>query len=171
LNEIRKTILTVAEIFGKANLRQLQGPVPWGTPISECSEGVYMVARVEDPNGTCPVCELPFEDPLPSDLVLNPEYERRRWLPNEPILYIAQTKRSLCVRIAEFYCHQVGDKRPHAGGQVIKLLACDRWVYYSTETHPREPEKKMLFAFEQEAGKPPFANAERGKPKRIRCLT
>lgn len=160
--------MTVAELFRKAKLIPNE-PVPWGTPISECSEGVYVVARVGDANGGCEACRLPFRDPFPSNLVLNPEYERQRWLPNEPVLYIGGTTRSLCVRLAEFYCHKVGNKRPHAGGQVVKLLGCDLWVYWSPKTDPEEWEEKMLSAFEKKAGQPPFANAERGKPKRILC--
>jgi len=162
--------VTVAELFLKTKLI-LKEPVPWGTPVSECGEGVYVVARVGNANGGCEACELPFKDPLPSNLVINPEYDRQRWPPNEPVLYIGGTKRSLCVRIAEFYCHKVGDKSPHAGGQVVKLLECGLWVYWSPTTHPGGCENKMLSAFEKKAGQPPFANGERGKPMRIRCST
>jgi len=164
--------LTVVELFRKAKAKLSgQSPVPWGTPISECSEGVYVVARVGNANGGCEACELPFKDPLPSNLVLNPEYERQRWLPNEPVLYIGGTTRSLCVRIAEFYCHKVGNKRPHAGGQVVKLLGCDLWVYWSHANDPWDLEFVMLCAFRKKAGQLPFGNEIHGKPKRIRCST
>ena len=162
--------MTVVELFREAKLSPNE-PVPWGTPISEFRKGIYVVARIEDPMMGCKPCALSFKDRLTRNLVIDFEYERPRWLPNEQVLYIGGTTRSLCVRIAEFYCHKVGNKRPHAGGQVVKLLGCDLWVYWSPTTHPGEREKKMLSAFEKKAGQPPFANGERGKPKRIRYST
>ncbi len=142
----------------------------WGdSNIAESGKGVYVVARVKDSTVECKACDLPFKDSLPHNLVLDPKYEGQRWLPNEPVLYIGQTTRELRKRIGQFYYQKVGEKGPHAGGQVVKLLACDRWVYWSPTPEPRELEKAMIAAFKKQVGKPPFANGEPGKPKRIRC--
>jgi hypothetical protein len=165
--------LTVTEVFRTANLSLQDDPVPWGTRVSDLprSKGVYVVARVGDPNLGCKACAPPFVDPLPENLVLDLEYERQRWLPNEPVLCIGGTTRTICKRIGDFYDHEVGNKSPHAGGQVVKLLKCDQWVYWSPTTDPMESEKAMISAFKKQMHHLPFANGEHGKPKRIRCLS
>jgi len=111
--------LTIFEVFRSANLSPT-GPVPWGTDVPESSAGVYVVSRADDPKVDCRACALPFIDPFPSDIDLDLEYERRRWLPNEPIVYIGKTDRTIHERLGEFGRHKCGDTGPHAGGQVVK---------------------------------------------------
>jgi len=143
--------------------------VPWGTDVQESNAGVYVVARVGDPEVCCKACALPFIDPLPPDIVLDLENERQRWLPNEPIVYIGKTDQPVHKRVGDFYRHKCGDKSPHAGGQVVKLLQCDLWVYWSPVANPYDTEQAMICAFRQEAGQIPFGNANgKRKPKRIR---
>ena len=159
--------MTVTEIFRKANLSPL-GPVPWGTQVPELCAGVYVVARVGDPYGGCKSCVLPFIDQLPPNIDVDLESERQRWLPNEPIVYIGQTTdQTLAKRIRQFYRHKCGDSRPHAGGQVVKLLRCNLWVYWSPATDPLESERTMILAFKNQAGQEPFANWD-GKQQRRR---
>jgi len=160
-------ILTVAEIFREVNLSP-HGPVPWGDDVGECGEGVYVIARVRNATDGCKACDLQFKS-LPPNLAPNRECEQKRWLPNEPVLYIGQTSQPLCKRIRQFYGQKVCKKGPHAGGQVVILLACDLWVYWSPTTRPKDFEKAMISAFEKRVGRRPFANGEHGKPKRIRC--
>jgi hypothetical protein len=164
-----RPILTVAEIFAKVGPSPC-GPVIWGEDIGESGEGVYVVARVSNATGDCKACGLRFRS-LPRNLALNRKYEQKRWLKNEPALYIGQTTQPLCKRIRQFYDHKVGEKRPHAGGQVIKLLACDLWVYWCPTSDPVKVEKAMISAFEKQARQLPFANGEPGKPKRIDTQT
>jgi hypothetical protein len=155
--------LTIAEVFRKVNLSP-RGPVPWGKLISESSAGVagvYVVARVRDPGVGCKACALPFIDPLPAGLNLQLESEQRRWLPNEPVVYIGQTGRTIRERVGEFYRQKCGDKRPHAGGQVVGLLGCKLWVYWSPAIHPRDSERTMICAFKEQTGQEPFANSNR----------
>ena len=99
--------------------------------MPESNAGVYVVARVGDPKADCTPCALRFIDPLPPGIDLDLEYERQRWLPSESIIYIGKTDRPIRKRVSEFHTHRCGDKSPHAGGQVIKLLKCDLWVYWS----------------------------------------
>jgi len=167
------TNLTVAEFFSKANL-SLCGPVSWETRISDLpkSKGAYVVARVGDPNFGCEACDLQFKDLIPPNPVLDLEYERQRWLPKEPVLNIGGTTRTIHKRINDFYKYKVGNKGPHAGGHIVKLLKCDLWVYWSPTTDttdPMESEKVMISAFKTQVHHLPFANGEHGKPKRIRC--
>jgi hypothetical protein len=161
--------LTVTEIFKVADL-SLHGPVQWGTDIAEPKAGVYVVARVSNPNVGCKACALPFIDPpLPPDIELDIEYERRRWLPSESIVYIGKTDRTIHKRLQEFRRHKCGDLSPHAGGQVVKLLQSDLWVYWSPTDTPYDSELTMICAFKSQTGQLPFANelAKRSK-KRVR---
>ncbi|PYP91665.1 MAG: hypothetical protein DMG65_07200 [Candidatus Angelobacter sp. Gp1-AA117] len=80
-------------------------------------------------------------------------------MPNQPIIYIGQTtKRTLTKRLGEFYRHIYGAKSPHSGGEAVKLLHCDLWVYWSPSPDPRDSELLMLCAFRKRVGKLPFAN-------------
>ncbi len=143
------TSLTVAEIFNEARLLPRR-PVRWGTPISEASAGVYVVALVGEAKLPCQV----YADYLPS-------LERQRWLPNQPIIYIGSTSQPLHVRVKDFYRHRYGQKGPHRGGQAVKLLRCDLWVYWSPTTDPRGSERMMINAFQEQVGQLPFANRRR----------
>jgi hypothetical protein len=159
--------LTINDLFQTASLTPL-GPVRWRERISESSPGVYVVARVGEPTVGCEECPLPLIDPLPPNLHLDSEYELRRWLPNEPVLYIGQTGRTIQERITEFYDHECGNRRPHAGGQIIKLLRCDLWIYWSPATYPKDAERAMILAFKEQVGQKPFANWDRKlRPSRV----
>jgi hypothetical protein len=162
--------MTVAEVFRTAGLSPL-GPVPWGTQVPECSPGVYVIARVREPEGGCAPCTLPFIELIPSNLVLDMEHERKRWLPHEPVIYIGRTTRTIRERVRKFYRHKCGKPAPHAGGQVIKLLHCDLRVYWSPAPDPVQSEENMICAFAKQAGQQPFANGNTcGKKKRIQRL-
>jgi hypothetical protein len=141
--------LTVAEIFNEAKLSP-RGPVRWGSQISESSAGVYVVALVGEANLGCLV-EADYLE----------ECERQQWLPGQPVIYIGQTTRqTLAKRVSQFYRHRYGHKGPHAGGQAVKLLRCDLWVYWSTATDPLDSEVTMISAFKRQVGRLPFANRD-----------
>jgi hypothetical protein len=160
--------LTVAQLFKKAN-HSPSIPVPWGTDVTEPTAGVYVVARVGNPEVGCKACALPFIHPLPPHIVLDLDYERRRWLPREPIVYIGTTHRAIGKRVTEFHRHKCGDTSPHAGGQVVKLLQCSLWVYWSPANSPYVAARTMIRAFRQEAGQVPFANNDgKRNGKRVR---
>lgn len=160
--------MTVFDIFKWVDLL-LRGPVPWGAAVAEPDAGVYVVARVDNPLGGCLPCTVPFIDPVPPHRVLDLEYEQWRWLPSEPIIYIGKTDRPICERLAEFRRHRCGDLSPHAGGQVIKLLHCDLWVYWSRSPTPYDTEQRMLCIFKEQAGQVPFANNDgKRRERRVR---
>jgi hypothetical protein len=151
--------LTVEEVFTSAGLSYC-GPVPWGIQISERSTGVYVIARVENAALGCDECALPFTDQIPPKIVFDLGFERLRWLSSEPVVYVGATKDSLRKRVGSLYRHKIGDRSPHAGGQILKLLRCSLWVYWSPATHPMDSERAMLNAFKEQAGQVPFANAD-----------
>ena len=140
--------MTVAEVFNEASLLP-HGPVRWKTQISESSGGVYVVALVGEAN-------LGFQ--LYADYLET--LELQRWLPNEPVVYIGCTrcKDGLAKRVTDFYRHTYGKKSPHKGGEAVKLLRCDLWVYWSPAIDPFDSERTMINAFKERVGKLPFAN-------------
>ena len=163
-------LVKVTEIFAEAGLRPC-GPVRWGKSLPESRKGVYVIARVSDPDLCCTECDLPFVDPLPQGLEIDMDYEAKRWLRAEPVVYVGKTDQPLEKRVGQFYQHKCGDRSPHAGGQIVLLLTCALWVYWSPSTTPRDAEQAMLAAFEKQTGRVPFANFDgQRRPKRVRRL-
>jgi hypothetical protein len=125
------------------------GPLPWGTSIPDKSPGIYVVALTGDANASS--CEIDADYLEPS--------ERRRWIPNQPIIYIGQaTRQTLTKRLGQFYRHKYDAKSPHRGGRAVKLLTCNLWVYWSQCANPRDIEHIMLDAFIKQVGQLPFGN-------------
>jgi hypothetical protein len=142
----------VSELFKRAGLLP-RGPVKWRAPVSEASPGVYVVAVTEDPSSNeCPV-SVDYLDSV----------EAARWIATEPIVYIGCTTRSLSKRLSEVYGHQYGKRAPHSGGQSVKLLRCDLWVYWSPSSDPFDSELSMICAFKGSVGRLPFANRNLGQ--------
>lgn len=155
--------LTVSELFNFASISPC-GPLLWGTDPPETNAGVYVIARVNDAKDGCDACTLQFKDLCGISLDL--EYEQHRWLPSEPIVYVGKTDRPIRKRLGEFRRHVCGDTSPHAGGQVVKLLRCDLWVYWSPAANPYDAEQTMICAFEKQAGQIPFANEYGGRDQK-----
>jgi len=132
-------------------------PVLWKTSVTESSGGVYVVALAGEAN---------VESEVSADYL--PPIERKRWLPNEPVVYVGATecRKGLAGRIGQFYRHQYGKRSPHSGGQAVKLLQCGLWVYWSSATDPFGCEQAMLHAFRQRVGQLPFANRNAGGQSR-----
>lgn len=89
--------MTVSDLFTKSGLT-LHGPVPWKTLIpkednSGSSPGVYVVARMQAAALDCKECALTLRNPL--DPCFNLEYEKGRWLPNEPISQVDHPMRAV----------------------------------------------------------------------------
>lgn len=149
LRKLNKAI-RVSDVFGAAGLLA-HSPVAWGKTVPESRSGVYVVALVETLDQACPSVDV---QSLPS-------LERRRWLDGQPVVYIGRATRSLQNRLAQFYRHKYGKRAPHRGGQAIKLLDCNLWVYWATTDDPVEAEAAMIAAFRLEVGALPYANRRR----------
>jgi hypothetical protein len=80
--------MTVADVFVSVGLSPC-GPVKWQV-VPECDKrGVYVVARVGESAGHCPPRELQLRES--SGIQIAWDYERKRWLRDEPVLYIGKT--------------------------------------------------------------------------------
>lgn len=95
------------------------------------------------------------------------------WLPEENILYIGMTKKSLAQRIGAYYSTELGAGKPHSGGQWLKTLANldELYVYYAPSPNPEEGEKKMLAEFYAKKGDYPFANLAGPQGRRAHGLS
>lgn len=136
-------MLAVDQLFRGASIA-FCGPVPWGTAIPERGPGVYVVALAD--GTTC--------GPRPGDLG---EEELARWVAGEQVVYIGRSKH-LRRRLGEFYRHKHGDRRPHRGGQGIKLLALPLQVYWAAAKDYPGAEQRLLDIFRAHAGCYPFGN-------------
>ncbi len=168
--------MTVTELFnavGELEMLHPCVPILWGDRIGISNlpmcKGVYVVARTADPDSSCEPSDLQLVDSHFDSYHFNREYERHRWLPSEPVLYIGQaTRGTIRKRVRDFYRHKVGSKGPHAGGQILKLLGCERWVYWATANAPEDLDRLMLSVFRMQNHQVPrFGNALRGARKRL----
>lgn len=156
---------TVSQLIDAADL-SWRGVVPWGTRPDLSQSGVYVVTLTENTEtvegllSTCPI------DPamLQSLVDVRPEVRLdanacnarelgdricQFWLPDETVLYIGQTTKSVRKRVGDYYRTPIGAKRPHAGGWFLKALAnLDQlFVHFAAADEPHQAEDSMLDRF------------------------
>lgn len=136
---------TPYELFKKVNLK-IQGQVDWDKPIPSSDCGLYVVAVTNKLD--CLICEPTANlnddyidswiqtiidgrkqiliDGKPANRTLLKERISKFWLPDETIIYIGKAgpskRRSLRVRVNEFYHTRMGCDGRHAGGNWVNLL-------------------------------------------------
>lgn len=169
--------MTIKELFlhiGITNFRQAR----WGQEI-ECSQpGVYIISSSRAPEDSIQDSQPNFNDVailkwinrLPEFTLdgMRPNVEALKkrleefWCPNETILYIGQTNRSISKRVDEYYKTVLGARTPHSGGQWLKTLRNidSFYVYYAPTINPKTQESNLLDYFYNSVGKLPFANLE-----------
>src|SRR5262245_7103585 len=130
---------TVRDVFRAAGLSP-HGPVSWKERVPESAPGVYIISLTGSPDTAA--SDLEF------DKLGLPGYsmEQSRWVPNQPVIYIGRTKRSLRQRLNEFYKHRYGERRPHRGGQIVTLLTCPIWVFWAPTNECESAEDVMIKA-------------------------
>ena len=127
------TIINLLTLIG-LDTQQLK-TVQWGQPLASSSVGIYIISTCSNPDSnfnlfdTAPIDNSALNfwikrvptiqvDGIPASI----ENLRQRlssfWLPDENIVYIGQTGscKGLKSRVNQYYCTQLGDRRPHAGG-------------------------------------------------------
>jgi hypothetical protein len=155
---------TVAELFATAGLEP-HGPVPWGTPVPETAQGVYVVALTDVTTSSGGVVTPPLDRAALGHLLqVRPELRinqtvpdahaladrlSRFWLPDEVVLYVGLAGQPLRTRVRQYYRTPLGAKRPHAGGWWLKTLRVldELWVYWAATAHYALAEQAMLHAF------------------------
>jgi hypothetical protein len=148
--------VTVLELFKSAGLK----PSPsssWDSipEIEETRNGVYVIARTKLASS-----------PGAKKKVTLPSAERSKWLEDQPVIYIGQTKRALKVRLKEFHRHKRGNHAPHRGGQNCHLIKnkMPLWVYFTATPNgkiAKDFERRMIEYFRDKADSLPYANRRR----------
>ena len=152
--------MRAAELVRSVGLR-VDGPVAWGGPVRSRSPGVYVV-EVPAPLASAPIdhnllrtwiervptLRLDGAVPTPHELA---ERLGAFWYPDQTILYVGRTSRSLGQRLEGYYRTPLGDPRPHAGGHWLKTLRdLPRCIVWWAETDAdEEAEDALLGAFER----------------------
>ncbi|MFI5260981.1 MAG: GreA/GreB family elongation factor [Candidatus Limnocylindrales bacterium] len=149
------------------------GPLLFGQPVPSARPGVYLVewptseaTAPIDHNllrawlARVPTLRLDGEVPTPHDLAAR---LAGYWLPDQTIVYIGMTTRSLRRRLADFAATPLGDAGPHRNGAWLKTLrGLDRARIWWAETDAAEEyEDALLTAFGVAVGAPgalPFGN-------------
>lgn len=161
---------TIKQLFDASNIENIHKE-KWGTIVENQRQGVYIVSMSPIPDENAITLEKPnfnypeiakWIDKLPDFTIdgVKPTIEllKKRltefWLPDESILYIGKApKRSngdgLGQRIYEYYITEIGEGRPHSGGQWIKTLSNleTSFVYYGYCNDPTDVERQMLDLF------------------------
>ena len=162
--------ISIGEIFSILDLEPI-GPFKWGLFDSvPNSSGVYVVTIAR----TYP--EALLDKNMIKEWIENyPEINVDKqvakidmlakrissyWLPQETIVYMGMTTRSLRKRLRQFYRHQLGNRSPHSGGQWLKILSpkTDLSVFVAESRQPQNDEDSFLRYFHEHCNQYPFAN-------------
>jgi transcription elongation factor GreA len=108
------------------------GPVVWGQAVPSRSPGIFLVeipartdtapvdiVAVRDWLERVPGLRLDGERPTASDLVARLD---TFWLPQQTVLYVGRTSKSLAARVASLLHTPLGDRKPHPGGHWLWTL-------------------------------------------------
>ena len=110
----------------------VDGPVRWGTRPTSRVPGIFLV-ETPMPSDSCSldideirrwlerVPDLRMDGERPTQTTLA-ERMRQFWLPNQSLLYVGRTAKSLGARVGSLYATELGHARPHPGGHWLKTL-------------------------------------------------
>jgi transcription elongation factor GreA len=132
------------------------GPTRWGEPVRSRDPGVLLVemaGRVDEAPidvkavkawiERVPGLLLDGARPAPTQLA---DRLASFWLPQETVLYVARTSKSLGARAASLFGTPLGDRRPHPGGHWLwTLLERDKLRIWWAETSSPEEHEDALF--------------------------
>lgn len=164
---------SVLELFDSVELLP-EGPIEWGHSLPSrtgSGSGVYVVALSSTPEdkSSCLIRVPPLNrteimhwiDAVPKLKVdgVRPPKEAlvglvsdrlaRYWLPDEPILYIGTTSRTIKQRVCEYYSTELGERQPHRGGHWLKTLSIlnSLYIYWALTPNAEDVEKQLLRTF------------------------
>ena len=122
---------TVTDLL-EADSLQRSDPVPWGKQVPNDKPGIYIVSLSSNPDeNSCFLATAPIDRDIVAGWLRrapefkldgkanpSPEAVAKRlgeyWLPDESILYIGQTSKSLKARVDQFYKHELGNSGGHS---------------------------------------------------------
>ncbi len=150
------------------------GPARWGEQVRSRAPGLLLVETAAR-SDTAPIditavkawlervpsLRLDGERPTPTRLA---ERLGAFWLPQQTVVYVGRTSKSLAGRAASLFATPLGDRRPHSGGHWLwTLLERDKLrIWWAETTSPEEYEDGLLDAIAEDA--------EPGAAERLRAF-
>ena len=150
--------LTAAELLRAAGLLA-DGPVLWGQPVRSRQAGVFLIeisaayeaapidiTKVRAWVDRVPGLRMDGEHPTPTALAAR---LASFWLPDQRVVYVGRTSKSLGPRVGAAYATVLGDRRPHTGGYWLRTLhRLERLrVWWAETAAPEEYEDGLLGLF------------------------
>jgi transcription elongation factor GreA len=147
----------------------VEGPAPWGRPPAGSGPGVFIVelpaAQPKVAIDPSAVAEWLSRAP---DLLLDgkrpsvADMQSRLasfWLPEQTILFIGSSKKSIGARLAGIYRTPLGERRPQPAGYWLKTLRDigRARIWWSPSDDPEEWEDALIDRFVKAAGALPYA--------------
>ena len=137
----------------------VDGPTRWGGKPTSRQPGIFAV-ELPEPSEHCnididevrrwlervPELKMDGERPTQSTLA---ERMRSFWIPNQQLVYVGRTAKSLSARVASLYATELGHARPHPGGHWLKVLRelNQLRLWWAETDAPEEYEDVLVEAF------------------------
>jgi len=137
----------------------VDGPAVWGTPAAGRGPGVFIVELAAPTDEASidteavrhwlervPALRLDGERPTTHQLA---RWLAGFWLPEEQIVYVGRSRKTIASRIAAMYGTQLGDDRPNPGGYWLKTLygMSRARIWWATTDAHEEYEDALLSQF------------------------
>lgn len=148
--------LSVNELFFDVIGREPDGFVSWNESVYVNEKGIYVVVA-DRPIDSKDISEGKIEkwiEQVPRMLiddqmacVTTLKKRLTQFIdPNEQILYIGKTDKTIHERVSQFYSHVLSKPSPHRGGHWIKTISDMSLlkVYYAVIENPADVEYQML---------------------------
>jgi transcription elongation factor GreA len=154
----------------------VDGPARWGGKPSSRKPGIFAV-ELPEPSEHCnididevrhwlervPDLRMDGERPTQSTLA---ERLRSFWIPNQQLVYVGRTAKSLNGRVASLYATELGHARPHPGGHWLKVLRelPQLRLWWAETDAPEEYEDVLIEAFAESVPVELRAHVPEGAP-------
>jgi transcription elongation factor GreA len=166
---------SAAELLRSIGL-DVDGPLRWGGQPSSRKPGIFAV-ELPEPSEHCnididevrrwlervPDLRMDGERPTQSTLA---ERMRKFWIPNQQLVYVGRTTKSLGARVASLYATELGHARPHPGGHWLKVLreVGQLRLWWAETDAPEEYEDVLIEAFAERVPDEARASLPDGAP-------
>lgn len=154
----------------------VDGPTRWGGKPTTRKSGIFAV-ELPEPSEHCsididevrrwlervPNLRMDGERPTQSTLA---ERMRSFWVPDQQLVYVGRTSKSLSARVASLYATDLGHAQPHPGGHWLKVLRDlpQLRVWWAETDAPEEYEDVLIEAFADSVPEAVRVNLPEGAP-------
>ena len=155
---------------------EVDGPARWGTKPTTRKSGIFAVEMPTPADSASldidevrrwleRVPDLRMDGGRPTQSALA-ERMRQFWLPDQTLLYVGRTAKSLSARVASLYATELGHARPHPGGYWLKTLReqSKLRLWWAETDAPEEYEDELIAAFAKTVPDEARARLPKGSP-------